>query len=124
MGLEVVGLPLGAVYGIRWVSTSGYHLLRANCSTYLREDVFHREGLGTTCRDEGILTGNDLITLSQTVLTSSPGSPDITVLLGHDEGSRSLLMGMLLSRPRCFPQGTRGAAAGAATPLSPSLPAQ
>lgn len=30
-----------------------------------------------SCRDEGILTGNDLVMLPQSPLTSSPVSPDI-----------------------------------------------
>lgn len=101
-------LPHGGLCrGARWFSTSGYHLLKANCSMYLREEVSYRGGLGTRlrdagssdCRDEAILTGNNLIMLSQSPPTSSPDSPDITILLGHNGGSRLLLMGMLLSHP-------------------------
>lgn len=105
--------------GTRWFSTSGYHLLKANCSMYLREEVSHRGCLSTTCRDEGILTRNDLITLSQTPLTSSPCSPDITILLGHNGGSKLPVMGMFSPI-----QGTLGAAARAATPPCPNLTAQ
>lgn len=66
------------------------------------EEVSHRGSLDTTCRDEGILAGNNLITLSQTPLTSSLHSLDMTILLGHSGDSRLLFMGMplvLLSHP-------------------------
>lgn len=110
--------------GVRCFSASGYHLLKANCSVYLREEVSHRGSLGTTCRDEGMSTGNDLTTLSQTPLTSFPDSPDINILLGHNGGSRLLLMGMLLSHP-LLPTGHPGSCSRSSHPTvsQPDSPA-
>lgn len=60
------GYLWGLCKGVRWFSTSGYHLLTENGGVCLTQEVSHRGGLGTTCGDEGILTGNYLITLSHT----------------------------------------------------------